>query len=655
MRALTKVLILAIIPVSTISAAPASELPAAPSANPRIRILRQPLGPGAINPMQYGQFVEYLCDLVPAMWAEKLYDGSFEGLSPYKFAFISQTDFKEKPWHPSGAVNRGNYTLDKQSKINGLVAQKIEAKGTQPCTLGLSQDGVFVERGKPCTFKFWLRAEKLLGPVRVKLHRESELCAALEFWPGAEWKQFQGVLTSSAHDGDATLTIEFRGPGTIWVDLASLIPRDTVAGWRPDVVQAVHALKPGIIRFGGSAVDEPGFGDFEWKDTIGPLERRKPFRAWGGLQPVGPGLEEFVQFCRAVNAEPLICVRFSNRTPRDAAEEVEYFNGGANTPMGALRIRNGHAEPYRVKFWQIGNERQSSEYDAQVGAFCITMREADPAIRILSSFPTATSLRNAGVYFDYVCPHHYTPDLAACERSLDSIQHLLQENTPARNIKVAVTEWNTTAGDWGLGRAQLMTLANALACSRYHNLLHRHCDLVEIANRSNLINSFGSGIIQTDNHRLYKTPTYYAQMLYATLAGEQPLRIERLPATNTFLDLSATFRPAAASRPATVTLFAVNDTLEHLMPSLDFSDFGGRPQRLTVWTLSDRHRALEPDVRNTFGEPERISARQSTFGVRGPRFGFPFPALSLTVLQWRADSADSDKAGLPAWISPKED
>src|ERR1051326_1725713 len=246
MRALTKVLILAIIPVSTISAAPASELPAAPSANPRIRILRQPLGPGAINPMQYGQFVEYLCDLVPAMWAEKLYDGSFEGLSPYKFAFISQNDFKEKPGHPSGAMNRGNYTLDKQSKINGLVAQKIEAKGTQPCTLGLSQDGVFVERGKPCTFKFWLRAEKLLGPVRVKLHRESELCAALEFWPGAEWKQFQGVLTSSAHDGDATLTIEFRGPGTIWVDLASLIPRDTVAGWRPDVVQAVHALKPGI-------------------------------------------------------------------------------------------------------------------------------------------------------------------------------------------------------------------------------------------------------------------------------------------------------------------------------------------------------------------------------------------------------------------------
>ncbi len=93
---------------------------------------------------------------------------------------------------------------------------------------------------------------------------------------------------------------------------------------------------------------------------------------------------------------------------------------------------------------------------------------------------------------------------------------------------MAVTEWNTTAGDWGPRRARLWTLENALACSRYHNLIHRHCDLVTIACRSNLINSFCSGCIQTDNHRLYKTPTYYAQQLYATLAGDRPSE-DRIP------------------------------------------------------------------------------------------------------------------------------
>src|ERR1700682_28710 len=107
-----------------------------------------------------------------------------------------------------------------------------------------------------------------------------------------------------------------------------------------------------------------------------------------------------------------------------------------------------------------------------------------------------------------------------------------------RPIKVAVTEWNTTAGDAGPGRAKLWSLENALACSRYHNLLYRQADLVEIANRSNLTNSFCSGIIQTDNHRLYKTPTYYAQQLYSTLAGDRPLRIDSPLPTSTGPDMS---------------------------------------------------------------------------------------------------------------------
>jgi alpha-N-arabinofuranosidase len=595
-----------------------------------LRIRPEPLTKARISPMQYGQFVEYLCDLVPAMWAERLYDGSFEGLSPYNFAFITQTDFREKPWHPSGAVNRGRYVLDKTQKISGEVSQKIEAAGPEPCTLGLSQDGIFVDRGRACVFQCWLRAEGLRGPVRVKLHHEGAVYAAGSLAPGGEWKKFTLNLTSAARDEHATLTFEFRGPGTLWLDNASLMPADTVGGWRPDVVAAVRALKPRIIRFGGSAVDEPGFGDFEWKHTVGDPDRRRPFRAWGGLQPTGPGLEEFVQFCRAVQAEPLLCVRFSNRTPREAAEEVEYFNGATNTPMGAWRLRNGHAEPYRVKYWQIGNERQSREYDAQVAAFCRAMKAVDPGIRLLSSFPTAAALREAGAYLDYVCPHHYTPDLAACESNLEQVRQLLRVNAPGANIKVGVTEWNTTAGDWGLGRASLMTLANALACSRYHNLLHRHADLVEIANRSNLINSFGSGIVQTDHHRLYKTPTYYAQQLYATRAGERALAIESDVPANFGLDLSATL--SADGRK--LVLFAVNDTLQDITRPVDLSAFGTRGQRVSVWTLADRDHAGEPDARNGFGDPERIHVKQSTFRAHSPCFEGRFPALSLTVLEW---------------------
>jgi len=190
-----------------------------------IRITNQPLVNAQIDPMQYGQFVEYLCDLVPSMWAERLYDGSFEGLSPYKFAFIKQTDFKERPWYPSGAVNRGRYSLDNESKVSGDVSQKIETEGVEPCTLGLSQDGIFVDRGKVCNFRCWLRAEGFSGPVRVRLHHEGNTYASSEFKPAQQWQNFHSTMVSNARDTAATLSIEFRGPGKLWIDNVSLMPK----------------------------------------------------------------------------------------------------------------------------------------------------------------------------------------------------------------------------------------------------------------------------------------------------------------------------------------------------------------------------------------------------------------------------------------------
>src|SRR5215467_7216987 len=101
-----------------------------------LKITRDFLRPGTISPLQYGQFIEYLCDLVPGMWAEKLYDGSFEGPTPYKFAYRRATDFREKPWYPSGATNRAEYALDRHEPVSGTVCQKIAVKDGAPCTVG---------------------------------------------------------------------------------------------------------------------------------------------------------------------------------------------------------------------------------------------------------------------------------------------------------------------------------------------------------------------------------------------------------------------------------------------------------------------------------------------------------------------------------------
>src|SRR5262249_25115032 len=145
-------------------------------------------------------------------------------------------------------------------------------------------------------------------------------------------------------------------------------------------------------------------------------------------------------------------------------------------------------------------------------------------------------------------------------------------------------------------------------------------DLVAIANRSNLTNSFCAGIIQTDNHRLFKTPTYYAQQLYATHAGNRPLRFEPAMPVNLGLDVSATL----STQGDTVNLCAVNMGAEDITSALDFSAFGTRGQAIKVWTLADREQAGKADVVNSFADPERVISVPSTFHAGSARFEYRF-------------------------------
>ncbi len=182
------------------------------SAEP-IRITREPL-PGKISPMQYGQFIEYLCDLVPSMWAEKLDDGSFEGLSPYKFAFIRETDFKEHPWRPFGQTKETVFTLDRNQAVSGQVSQRIVVKDGSG-TVGVMQEGIAVSSKIPCQFSVYLRNEGQTGPVHVKLHDGDRVLASCVFDPGSEWKKFQARLIPTQTATNASLSISMTGRGGI--------------------------------------------------------------------------------------------------------------------------------------------------------------------------------------------------------------------------------------------------------------------------------------------------------------------------------------------------------------------------------------------------------------------------------------------------------
>ncbi len=597
---------------------------------PVVRVLPQPIHSQPINPFQYGQFIEHLCTLVPGMWAEKLYDGSFEGLTPYKFVYLKETDFQEKPWYPMGATNRGEFAADATTKISGKVSKRITGKPGAPCTVGIAQAGITVQQGIPCRFRCFMKHAGFNGEVKVTLTWRGEQIASAVMHSEASWKPLTAVLNPARTAQDCVLSIQFRGPGSLWLDNASLMPSDNVKGWRADVVKALVELKPGIIRYGGSTLDDANLGDFKWRDAVGDSDKRMPFSAWGGVQPAAAGLEEIIQLCGIVHAEPLICIRFEHSTPAEAAAEVEYFNGPINSVMGGLRARNGHPAPYHVKYWQVGNERAGEAYESGLAAFCQAMRATDPTIKILSSFPTAGVIESGSGYLDYTCPHQYdVADLSGTAAELNAVRAMVKEHSHGRNIKVAVTEWNTTAGDAGPGRAMLWTLENALYCARYHNLMHRNSDLVEIANRSNLTNSFCSGIIQTDRFRLFKTPTYYLQQLYSTLAGTIPLKLTSELPPDLLPDISATL----SADGKTLTVFAVNSSGLAVNRPLDLSVYK-LSKTVDTWLLADTRNAGEPDAANSFDEPERIRPVFSAETVSGARYLLRCPAWSVRVVRF---------------------
>lgn len=601
-----------------------------------IQITKDRLSNLPIDAKQGGQFIEPLCHLIPSLVAQQVANTSFEIDPPWNVAFRREIDKPHRPWYPDGAVHLARYSYDTNRPFNGKRSLRIELN-TPRARAGISQDGFYLRKGT--AYRLRMHAHSI-GPATIQaaLHGNGGLAAesALLGQIGPDWALAETVLHASQTIDNASLTLDFEGPGTLWLDRVYLIGEDAVLGlWRPDAFKALREMAPGIIRFGGSALET-----YEWDQCLGSWDQRAPFAQsyWGGLEENFVGVEEFVQLCQAVKAEPLVCLRWTGKQPSDAAAEVEYFNGSAQTPMGQRRARNGRSKPYGVKYWQIGNEVGGPDYDASIRAFATAMRQADPSIKVLSSFPSAGTIKAGSGTLDYLCPHHYDcADLGVEERDFLWLEEQIRLASASQSVRIAVTEWNTTAGAWDLGRAALQTLANGLAVSRYHNLMHRHADSVEIAIRSNLIDSFGSGVILTGPGWIYFSPAYYAQSLYSRAAGSYPLCIKR------FADVPGFEMPWHIHEPnlsATISadgralrLYGVNSTDQSLELRTQLAGIGKIVPGGTIRVLRDSLRSGTSELLNTRDNPNRVTVFSSKASLRGNEFFLRFDPFSLTLYE----------------------
>ena len=129
----------------------------------------------------------------------------------------------------------------------------------------------------------------------------------------------------------------------------------------PTTVEIAKQLGLRTYRFpGGSEANL-----YKWKRAIGPLEERIDNVSGNnrGNRSNEFGSDEFGRLLETTGFDQgIIMVAFGYEKPEDAADWVEYMNSkvGENPNGGidwaAVRARNGHLEPYGIKYWEIGNE-----------------------------------------------------------------------------------------------------------------------------------------------------------------------------------------------------------------------------------------------------------------------------------------------------------
>ncbi|HVO12214.1 MAG TPA: alpha-N-arabinofuranosidase [Vicinamibacteria bacterium] len=377
----------------------------------------------AIHPSLYGMFIEHAGSLVyRGMWAELIDDRKFfYPMTPEAAAAppARRGPFGGPPrrWAPIGPADR--VTMDDGHAYVGEHSPAVALDTSEPH--GITQKGLALLRDKSYTGRVVLAGDPA-ARVSISLvwgdgaaDRDTVTIGSLS----AAYTTFPLAFRCPIDSDDGRIEITATGPGTLRIGAVSLMPADNVGGWRREVVEVLSSLRSGVYRWpGGNFVSA-----HDWRDAIGAPDRRPPVwdPVWNALQSNDVGTDEFMALCRLTNVEPYITVNSGFGDARSAAEYVEYANAPATTPWGAKRAANGHPEPYRVRYWNIGNEMWGSwqygymplaQYTVKHSLFAKAMRRVDPSIVLIASgaMPdTMTGSRESLKLGDKLVPDYLGP------------------------------------------------------------------------------------------------------------------------------------------------------------------------------------------------------------------------------------------------------
>ena len=359
-----------------------------------------------ISPLIYGMFIEHGGSLLEQGFRAELLDDR-------KFYFA----IGEKPPARPGPFRSAARGWQAVGPADAVRMDSVHAYASDHAPLvalaggtsrGIAQDGVALKSGVGFTGRIVVAGDP---GARVDVSLVSGTGAGdrqtIHLAPlTARWttQRFQFASRPTTTDS-ARFEVTGTGRGAFRVGAVSLMPTDNVQGFRREVVTALATLHSGVYRFpGGNFVSGP----YDWRDAIGDPDRRPPRwdPVWRALQPNDFGLDEFMQLCALLGVAPYVTVNAGFGDAFSAAQEVEYANGAASTPMGRLRAANGHAQPYGIRYWGIGNEMWGDwqygymaldQWIAKQGQFARTMRKADPTITLVAPGAMPDAMTGSGM------------------------------------------------------------------------------------------------------------------------------------------------------------------------------------------------------------------------------------------------------------------
>ncbi|HVT98529.1 MAG TPA: hypothetical protein VHE33_13580 [Acidobacteriaceae bacterium] len=406
----------------TASAVNASSQEAAPAPPEQIKATidtQQTAEP--VSKYEFGMFIEHIGPLIyRSLWSEMLDDRKFyfpitskEPAPPAGEDAARVRRNALRRWVPVGPDD--GVVMDKDHPFVGDQSPRVTLDASTPH--GIQQAGFALIKGKKYVGRIYLRGTPG-SRVRVSLiwgsnpgDRQTVAFTSLT----DSYRKLPLNFTAGADTAQGTLEIAGTGSGNFHVGTVSLMPADNVEGFRPDTIALLRQLHSGMWRLPGGNF----LSDWSWYNGVGDIDKRPPTfdHAWNAMQSNDVGMDEFMTLCRLIGVDPYITVNAGFGDSHSAAQEVEYINGSVNTPMGAWRAKNGHAEPYHVKFWNIGNEPWGTfqlgytdlkYYVLKHNEFAKAMRQVDPSITLIASAkmlePMSLQGTNRSKYVDNMQP-----------------------------------------------------------------------------------------------------------------------------------------------------------------------------------------------------------------------------------------------------------